>query len=313
MAFQVNAAEMYQDEKVEYSGAQFEIKYPMVQWAYGNPTLAAKIGGVDASGGWFISEQNIPVADKDQTVAALLAAGWVNDSITTQAGESIPGFYAEAITISHIANRKRWYGESEDGKKLYGDWKTVNEKFGKAKSQFQVMAALKGLESVGPFVLTMKVSAAMAFEGTKTEVGALSRFLNTVIRKADDASKAAMGIKNPTKRIWPFREFWLTVGVNRDAKGKVAFKQYGEGKEASQLSVPVAIGLPATHEAMTVSDLDAFSVGPELREFTMRLHEESISWVEEWKKIQEEQAAAAPAQSNNAAQTAAFAAANGLN
>ena len=32
MAFQVNAAEMYQDEKVEYSGTQFEIKYPMIQW-----------------------------------------------------------------------------------------------------------------------------------------------------------------------------------------------------------------------------------------------------------------------------------------
>lgn len=310
MAFQVDAAVLYLNEKVEYSGSQFELKYPTIQWSYGDPKLATRIGGADAYGGWFLPEGNIPVASKDQIIAAIKAAGWVEETISTQKNGDISGFYTESITLAHIANRKRWYGEDSDDRKVYGDWGTIKNRFGKAKSQFQVMALLKGLESVGPFVITLKVSAAMAFEGTKTEAGALTHFLNTVIKKADDAAKKELGIKDPNRRVWSFREFWLTVGIAKDAKGNVLFKTYGEGKEASHLSIPVAIGIPSSPDLI---DLDIFAVGSEFRDSTKRMYDnDAVPWVEEWKKVHEEQAAPAPTQNNTAA-TAAFAAANGLN
>lgn len=311
MGFDVNVANGYSEDEIERTGGTFELKYPIIQWAYGNNMLASKnVPGVDSVGGWFISEQNIPAAKRDEIASALVKAGWKAENMTTTGGD-VSGFHAEEITISHVASRKRWYGKTDDDQAIYGDYTSIKEKLGKAKSQFQILVVLKGLESVSPFVITVKVSAAMAIEGTTQQPGVLSIFHNTIISRADTLVRAAMGIKDNRKRMIPYREFWLSMGVNRTAKG-VQFIQVGEGKESKYISVPVAYDLPASFEATTKEHLDKFAINAQERGVITEIYDSiAKGWVEEWANPTQ---ATTPAQAQEVRKQEAFASAsaNGL-
>ena len=142
---------------------------------------------------------------------------------------------------------------------------------------------IKGLEDAGPFVLTLKGSAAMAFESYRDKDAVLSRFANTVIRAANAASDAAAKkAGNAGGKRWPYRAFWLPVGAARDEKGAPIYAEVGKGSNTTNVVLPVALGLPDKPEQV---DLKRFYVGGDLLTRVNELYDASSDWRAAWENI----------------------------
>jgi len=142
---------------------------------------------------------------------------------------------------------------------------------------------VKGLENVGPFVLTMKGAAGAAFESYRDANSVISRFANTLIAAANAASDAAAK-KNgkPSGKRWAYRAFWLPVGAARNEKGDPIYKEVGKAPNTTNVVLPVALGLP--DKAANV-DLKRFYVGNDLLAFVNALFDQSSDWRTAWENI----------------------------
>lgn len=251
MAFDPTAVDGIDQSSVENTG----VTYPSIQWHYGDIKMK-KAGGMDYQGGWFLKADAI---DED----VLTAAGWVKTSWTHDSGMEDEGFYRREIAVSIIAMRKRWEVQTGGLRQAFA-WNNydVAKSTGRPSSRTHVLVLVKGLESVGPVVLTLKGSASMAFEGTRTASGALSQFTATVLMAANKASEAAAKkAGNSNIKRWPYRAFWLPVGAARSANGDPIFTEVGRDKDVTKVVLPAALGLPAKPEGV---NLGSFYVGSEL-------------------------------------------------
>lgn len=279
MVFDPTAVDSINQESVETSGPQF----PTIQWNYGDAKMK-RAGGMDYQGGWFIPDD---MADN----ALLEAAGWQAASWLHQGGSEVSGFWRREIAVTVIAARKRWEVFQENGAVAAFDWRSYEQaqEVGRPSSRTHALVLVKGLEEVGPFVLTLKGMGAMAFEGVKGTDGALVKFSNTVLRKANMASdEAARKAGKPGGKRWPYRAFWLPVGADRDAAGEPKFTEVGRGRDTSHVVLPVALGLPDKPEAV---NLAKFYVGNDLLAVVNDLWAEADeNWTHAWDKL--DQAAA---------------------
>lgn len=265
---------------VEQSGPQ----YPTIQWHYGDQKLK-KAGGMDYVGGFFIKADQI-----DEEMAT--AAGWAKTTWTHDGGSEEEGFYRREADVSVIALRKRWEVVSDYARQYFA-WNQYDaaKAAGKASGRTHALVLVKGLESVGPMVLTFKGMSAVGFEGNRQTTGALTKFAQVVITAANKASEAAAKKANKTPAKWPYRAFWLPVGADRDAKGDPAFTLVGKDKATSNVVLPAAIGLPAKWEAVNLGD---FYIGKELLATVNDLWAEAeLNWTHAWDVIVNEPTEAA--------------------
>lgn len=270
MEFDPTQVEGIDQSSVENAG----VTYPTIQWHYGDAKLK-KAGGMDYQGGWFIKADQID----EQT---LLDAGWVKTSWSHDNGAEDEGFYRREIAASIIAMRKRW--EVADGSLrrsfAWSDYE-IAKTIGRPSSRTHVLALVKGLEESGPVILTLKGSAAMAFEGMRQQAGALTQFTATVIQAANKASElAAKKAGQRSAKRWPYRAFWLPVGAARSANGEPIFIEVGRDKSTSRVVLPVALGLPARADDVR---LGAFYIGNELLARVNDLWAEAeANWTHAW-------------------------------
>ncbi len=276
MEFDAGSVDSIDQSTVEENG----ISFPLLQWVYGN-VAAKKYGGMDYQGGLFVKTDK--VGDD-----VLTAAGWAKVERTFKSGASEEGYWKREAAISIIAERKRWEITGADGKRQVFPW----NKFDAAKAAIagsaprgrnQYLVLIKGLEDAGPFVLTLKGSAAMAFESYRDKDAVLSRFANTVIRAANAASDAAAKkAGNAGGKRWPYRAFWLPVGAARDEKGAPIYAEVGKGSNTTNVVLPVALGLPDKAEAV---ELKRFYVGGDLLSRVNELYDASADWRAAWENI----------------------------
>lgn len=254
--FNANAIKTIDQSTVENEGA----RYPIISFVNGSPKMK-KGGGVNYEGGWFIAADNAP---SDMT-----EYGWEKDSIMTQSGAEIEGFWSRQIEISVINQRRRW---TVDGQGF--PWNAYEEAkaAGNPRGHQQFLVLVKGAEAMGPFAITLKGHVGMSFQGARqyAATGALSVFSKTVVAAANAKTKPAK---------WPFRAFWLPVGAQKDGKGQPVFTEVGVAPNASTVILPVPVGLP---EKAAQVDLNKFYVGDDMLAIVNQLHTESADWVAQW-------------------------------
>lgn len=274
--FNPDAVDSIDQSSVEGGGPS----YPIIQWVYAD-LKAKKFGGMDYLGGLFIK------ADKVDG-AVLEAAGWTKTSRTFENGTEEEGYWKREAAVSIIAERKRWEIAPNGGQRQTFPWtgfeKAKEANGGKSpSSRTHYLVLVKGLENVGPFVLTMKGAAGAAFESYRDANSVISRFANTVIAAANAASDAAAK-KNgkPSGKRWAYRAFWLPVGAARNEKGDPIYKEVGKAPNTTNVVLPVALGLP--DKAANV-DLKRFYVGNDLLAFVNALFEQSSEWRTAWENI----------------------------
>ena len=277
MEFDAGLVDSIDQSSVEGGGPS----YPLIQWVYGN-LRDKKIGGMDYQGGLFVKADKVDAA-------AMEAAGWTKTERTFESGASEEGFWKREAELSIIAERRRWEVAADNGPRQVFPWdkyeaaKTAANGTGSPHGRNQYLVLVKGLESIGPMVLTMKGAASKAFESFRDQGAVLSRFANTVIRAANAASDAAAkkGGKPGGKR-WAYRAFWLPVGAARDDKGEPIYTEVGKTPKTSKLILPVALGLPDKAESV---DLKRFYVGNDLLTKANDLFESSVEWRTAWDNI----------------------------
>ena len=274
--FNPDAVDSIDQSSVEGGGPS----YPIIQWVYAD-LKAKKFGGMDYLGGLFIK------ADKVDG-AVLEAAGWAKTSRTFENGTEEEGYWKREAAVSIIAERKRWEIAPNGGQRQTFPWtgfeKAKEANGGKSpSSRTHYLVLVKGLENVGPFVLTMKGAAGAAFESYRDANSVISRFANTVIAAANTASDAAAK-KNgkPSGKRWAYRAFWLPVGAARNEKGDPIYKEVGKAPNTTNVVLPVALGLP--DKAANV-DLKRFYVGNDLLAFVNALFDQSSDWRTAWENI----------------------------
>lgn len=258
MQFNANAAKMIDQSTVESEGP----RYPTISWISGDPSKK-KAGGVEYQGGWFIGEEGAP---DDMTKHE-----WEKDSIVTSAGKEIDGYWAKAISISLINQRRRWVVDGQGFP--WSDYQKASE-HGNPRGHQQFLVIIKGAEELGPFSITLKGHAGMSFQGVKdySSSGALSCFNRTVISAANKVTKAQ-------KLKWPYRAFWLTVGANHDGKGQPVFTQVGAPPNTSNIVLPVPVGLPEKADDV---DLNTYYIGDDLLAIVNQINVDSAEWVAMW-------------------------------
>jgi hypothetical protein len=163
----------------------------------------------------------------------------------------------------------------------WGDYDKAKDA-GKPSGRTHAMVLIKGLEDVGPIVLTLKSMAAMGFEGGRNSAGALTKFAQTVIFAANKKSEVAAKAAGKASRKWPYRAFWLPVGADKQANGDPNFVEVGQGTDTKRVVLPAAIGLPAKPEQV---DLNRFYVGNDLLIRVNELFDLSREWATAWESI----------------------------
>jgi hypothetical protein len=255
--------------------------YPIIQWVYGDLRLKAA-GGVAYQGGFFIK------ADKVDD-AAMTAAGWTRQTRTFENGAEEEGWGKREAALCIIAERKRWEVTPADGDRQVFPWSKYDAAKGAANGKgtphgrTHYLVLVKGLEEIGPFVLTMKGSAGAAFESYRDANAVISRFANTVISAANAASDAAAKkAGKPAGKRWAYRAFWLPVGAARDEKGTPVFKTVGKAPNTTNVVLPVALGLP---DKAAQVDLKRFYVGNDLLGKANELFDAAADWRAAWDNI----------------------------
>lgn len=286
MEFDAGAAFGIDQDTVETPDASGPM-YPILQWNYGNQKDAAKGDkSMDGYGGWFFGTEHRDddtedaKERRDGVAAALRAQGWGDVVWVHDNGSSTAGLWKREIILSVISLRKRWEAYDAEEKLHAYPWKdgydAAKAAHGKVSSRTHVLVLVKGLEEIGPFTLTLKGSAAMAFEGSRKAAGVLTEMQRTVIAKANAASAEAAKAAKKEPARWPLRCFWLPVGAARGADGKAIFTKVGTGSNTSMVVLPMALGLSKD------PDLKRFYVGKELQARTQAIYDENEAWRTAW-------------------------------
>lgn len=255
-------------ESVETLGTQ----YPWIQWVHGDSRLA-KLGGVPHTGGWFMTAEHGFTAEE--------LPDWEPGELTHQEGETTEGFFARDLTIAVIRYRRAWRVTKGGRADLY-DWREYDRAVAEAAAsgghvsgRTQILVGVRGLEELGPLVLTMRGSVSKAFMPSRSgDESVLNAFQRCVIAPANTLNR-----KRGKKAMWPFRAFWLAVGPDRDAKGAPIYTSVGQGSEKSTVTLPVALGLD---EKLDPQALGQRYVGSELLAQFSEWWDEADTWAHAW-------------------------------
>lgn len=281
VVFNVDAVEGIAEQMVNDVGPMF----PLLQWHTGDQKMK-KAGGLDYTGGFFIKADAID----DETMTA---GGWEKTTWTHDNGAEDTGWHRRQAGLAIIATRRRWEVFQEGGNRpLVFSWKDYEKAkaAGRPSGRMQALCLVKGLESAGPVVLSLRGMSALAFEGRGGDTAAaVGKFQATVITAANLASQG----KGLHKR-WPLFAFWLPVGADRETDGTPRFTKVGQGNNTTHICLPVAMGLPAKPDGV---NLNAFYVGNDLLEECKRIWAEAENnWTHAWDELQPEQETAPTAQ-----------------
>ena len=271
--FAPDAVDQIDQSTVEGGGPRF----PIIQWCSGDQK-AKKIGGMDYTGGFFV---------KDGAIDAelLTANGWSKTTMTHADGSETEGYTRREMAVSVIAYRQRWEVKTNGAPAQVFPWSKYEDakQVGRPSGKTQVLVLVKGLEGIGPVVLTFTGTRAVSFLGSNKSSGALTKFAQTVIAAANFASDAAAKkAGKPAGKHWPYRCFWLPVGANRAANGDPLFSEVGAGKDVSHVVLPVALGLPDKPDQV---ELKKFYVGPDVMAMVNDLYAANEDWRTAWENI----------------------------
>jgi hypothetical protein len=257
----ISQVEGIDQSTVEEYGPQ----YPFLQWVNGKAP-EKRAGGVPFTGGWFVQQLQ---------VGRETLEGWTRGTLIHRDGTETDGFFARDITVSLVHHRRRWLsGTNGDTRGFaWNDYDSAKA-WGKATGHMHALVIVRGLEDLGPLVLTMKGSVSAAFIGSKAREGVIAAHSRLVVGQAN-----SLTAKAGKKGRWPFRAFWLTVGPQRDATGAPVFSEVGVKPNTSQVTLPVALGL---HDGMTGDEIGALFVGASLLEQLNQLYTETDAWAHAW-------------------------------
>lgn len=273
MAFNANFVMNNTDEStVEHEGP----RYPIITWITGDPK-AKKIGGMSYNGGFFVSKEGAP--------ADLTAYGWEAESLVRDDGKEIEGYWSKSAEMALIMGRKRWIVQSDSGQSVYG-WNDYAKAAGQggARSHQQTLVLVKGMEDLGPFVLSLKGTAMMSLNGQKEFAanGVISNLRRTVIAAFNKALQdAAKKTKGATFVPAPYRIAWCPIVAHSDGDDP-QFTKVGRGDKSSMVVLPVIGAIPAKPEEV---DLDAFYVGDEVYAQLNSIYEENVEWAKAWDNL----------------------------
>ena len=275
--FNPDAVESIDQSSVEGGGPS----YPIIQWVLGDMKARKYPNSMEYRGGFFIK------SDGKVDGATLEAAGWTKTSRTFENGTEEEGYWRDATALSVISERKRWE-VGENGERKSFPWHRQGYEAakaaagtGKPRSRAQYLVLIKGTAEtgpLGPFVLTMKGSAGMAFDSSRND-SVLQRFEATVIAAANDKSAAAAKAAGKAPKKWAYRAFWLPTGSDRNDKGEPVYTTVGSGDKTTNVVLPTALGLP--DKAINV-DLKRFYVGDAILKQVNTLFDEHVEWRAAW-------------------------------
>jgi hypothetical protein len=229
--------------------------YPYIQYVSGNKLLK-QLGGVPYTGGWALPCANI---DADAL------PGWTRGELTH--GESSTDvWFKREITVSMVRSRRAWVVNDGQANR-YFPWNQYDaaKAAGKPRGKLQMLCYVQGLESYGPFMLTLRGSFARAI--TETILPAFTKY---VLGPAN-AANAKRGVKSK----FPYRAFWLTIGPMHEADGAPHFAEVGAKPNSSLVVLPVAVGL---HDKLTMADIGGLFVGRDLLAVATLAYQEADSW-----------------------------------
>lgn len=278
MSFNANYVLNNTDEStVEHDGPRF----PIITWITGDPK-AKRVGGMAYHGGFFVSKDGAP--------ADLTVYGWEAESLVRDDGKEIEGYWSQSLEMALIMGRKRWVVQGDRSQAVFG-WNDYSEatKVGNPRSHQQTLVIVKGMEDVGPLVLSLKGTAMMSFNGQKDFAGngVISSLKRVVIAAFNKALQdAAKKVKGGTFIPAPYRIAWCPIVAHSDGK-EPQFTKVGSGDKSSMVVLPVIGQIPAKPENV---DLDAFYVGDEVYTQVNELYAENVEWAKAWDNLKPGQA-----------------------
>lgn len=248
-----------------------ESEYPTIQWHRGEPK-AKKYGGMDYQGGFFVAESQAP--------ADLTEYGWEKVTWTHDSGDETEGYYRREVTVAVVRDRQRWEVFENNQRSIYAwnDYDTAKAA-GRASGRSHTLVVIKGMEALGPFIITLRGMAGVYFYNRKNAPKCVLGMFDSVVMKAANDKVKNSGIKG---RLMPRRAFWLTLGASRDDKGAPVFIEVGSGNDKSYMVVPQAIGLPEKAEQVNLKE---YYVGPDMLAQLSQLWADATDWAKAWDNI----------------------------
>lgn len=270
MSFNANFVLSNTDEStVEHDGP----RYPIVSWMSGDPK-AKKIKGMAYHGGFFVNKEGAP--------ADLTSYGWENESLVRDDGKEIEGYWAKFAEFALIMGRKRWVVQGDKSQQVFAwnDYAKAGE-VGSPRSHQQTLVLIKGMEDLGPFVLSLKGTAMMSLNGQKEFAanGVISRFKAVVIAAFNAAlQEAAKKAKGGTFVPAPYRIAWAPIVAHSDGS-EPTFTKVGSGDKSSMVVLPVIGQIP---DKPAQVDLDKFYVGDEVYAQVNQIYADNVEWAKAW-------------------------------
>jgi hypothetical protein len=317
--------------------------FPLIMWLNGDPG-AVKMGveALEYVGGWFTTEwyqhddkitQYIPEgADGASYVEIDLAPfGWRKDYFCNAAGAQINGWYRRNLEASLICGRERWLiYEEKDGRDVVRAFTKYNDAVthGAPRSNMQVLSIIKGMEALGPVVISLKGYAMMSFKGQRDfmatgVITGLKKYVTDVVA----AKLTPPGGKPPHIN---YRSVWCVAGprigslqladstefikAGKGEEGKMIvvqrgdgirmadspeFIKAGKGEKSKMIVVPSYVGVQYTPETI---DLATVYVGDEINAQVNQLFDDNKEWAIAWSNLTGEHDAAPETPAEKAAE-----------
>lgn len=166
---------------------------------------------------WFNGVKQAQTAGKFYTSAkdynVELGAPWQSVELFSD-GE---GYQTEKLSIVPIRKRYQAYFERKEGNRTIKEWLPAGKYEEGARIYTEILCYMQGYD--GLVILTVKGLTGKALTGKVG--GVFSTFKDTVISVAKETLKKG-------KKIPPFA-FWIPIATERDAKGKVFYRDTGYG------------------------------------------------------------------------------------
>ncbi len=243
--------------------------YPFIQWVNGKAELKAA-GGVLWTGGWFT---------KGDQFSEELPAGWTEGSLPHRDGGETEGFFTQTLTFAFLRMRQCWRVKDVSGRDRQFPYREYEQAqaMGTPRGKTQLLVVVKGLEQIGPVVLTVKGTTAAALVGRKGD--SIFRQFDLHVRQVANRIVRKAGKKSQ----FPWLAFWMTVGPALDGKGQPIFVKVGDGDASSRVTLPALIGV---HEKMNPDEIGKLLVGNDNITIFSTYWKEAESWAHAWDQSQ---------------------------
>jgi hypothetical protein len=264
-------------------------RVPHITWKFGNKGVAEFLEGdaldtVAYRGGWFLADDTISRFSINET--DLAENGWKRDKFTVKAGK-VEGWSIRTLEARLIRSRRRWIKTgNESGALTWNAGFDFRQEGGKARAHLQVIALPRGLEKYGPFTLTMKGSAQMAWYGVGAwrGEGVLESIRSTLVASGNK-------LANSKGKGFHYMAFYAPIGVTYIEEGKGKSKQtvpnfieMGQGSDTTFVVVPSVV-YPDDFDAgpeMTAEHVAPFMQPRETYAQATELFAEYEDWSKEW-------------------------------